>query len=84
MKRLRAFFVGLGDGWRQPRYLNTSTNVDHLAKVVRPSFEDWDHSVYDYLDRGINIGQFLRAGRKSQAWQEGYWPFHHHLKDREE
>jgi hypothetical protein len=63
---IRAFFYGIPDGWNQPYYLNTSRNVDHL-------FSGSD-DVYGALDAGINVGQLLRAGSNSQAWQEGYWP----------
>lgn len=61
-----AFIYGLQDGWRQPTYLSTSRNVDHL-------FEGSDR-IYEALDSGINIGQLLRAGTRSQTWNEGYWP----------
>lgn len=67
MRNLRAFMLGIRDGWSQPVGLSSSYNVDHL--------DDGKAAVHEWLDRGINIGQILRAGRKSEAWQERYWPF---------
>jgi hypothetical protein len=69
-RRYRAWGFGIRDGWHQPLDLSTSTNVDHLAE--QPG-EDTDHDVLDALDRGINLGQLLRAGRKSQAWRERWF-----------
>jgi hypothetical protein len=61
MNRLRAWTLGIRDGWNQPIVLSTSTNVDHLGDVQ------------ESLDRGINLGQLLRAGHRSQAARLGYW-----------
>lgn len=63
--RLTAWVLGIRDGWAQPLDLSTSRNTDHLG------------CVQESQDRGINLGQMLRAGRRSQAWREGYrkvWP----------
>jgi hypothetical protein len=62
---IRAFLYGVRDGWHQPTYLSTSRNVEHLG---------YDDDVYNTQDMGINVGQLLRAGTKSEAWQLGYWP----------
>lgn len=62
-----AFLLGVRDGWREPHDLSTSTNVEHL--------DDEYGMGQEWLDRGINIGQALRAGHRSQSWQEGFWPF---------
>lgn len=63
-----AVIYGIRDGWRQADYLHTSRNVEHLSEFGRTD------EVYNWQDGGINIGQLLRAGRKSQAWRENYWP----------
>jgi hypothetical protein len=53
--RIKAFLLGVGDGWRQPHALGSSTNVDHLAGPG-------DHGqTQEALDRGINLGQRLRS-----------------------
>lgn len=64
-----AFLHGVRDGWQQPHYLSTSRNMEHLEVFGKTS------EVYNTQDGGINIGQLLHAGTKSQAWAEGYWPF---------
>lgn len=61
-----ALILGIRDGWHQPTDLCWSTNVDHL--------ETDKGDVHDTLDKGINLGQLLRAGTSSQTWEEGYWP----------
>ena len=53
---IKAFVLGVGDGWRQPHELRTSTNVDHLGDVQ------------ESLDRGICWGQVLRSPRHHQRW----------------
>lgn len=63
MDLIRTILAGLRDGWTQPHELSTSTNVD-----------DWG-AKYETLDRAISVGQFLRAGRRSEAWEQRYWPF---------
>lgn len=63
-----AFAYGIRDGWRQPHHLSTSRNMDALAEFGRTD------EVYNWQDGGINIGQLARAGRKSQAYAERYWP----------
>lgn len=70
INRLRAWALGVRDGWRQPLDLSTSTNVDHLN-------DDHLNDVQDSQDRGINLGQLLRAGHRSQAARERWfrvWP----------
>lgn len=67
LNNLKAFVLGVKDGWNQPFELTSSFNVDHLVDD-----DDFGDSVYESLDRGINFGQFIRAGRASQAWTEGY------------
>lgn len=69
--KTRAFFYGLRDGWEQPYDVSSSRNVDHLVDVSKSTGTD----AYEWLDRGINVGQALRAGRKSQSYSERYWPF---------
>lgn len=51
--RVRAFAYGVRDGWRQPYEVSISYNVEHL--------DDGRGLVYNDQDRGINIGQRLRA-----------------------
>lgn len=65
----RAVAIGFADGWSQPIELSTSTNVEHLVDPASP-----EEDVFDLQDRGINLGQIARAGRKSQAWRERWWP----------
>lgn len=67
LRNLRAFVLGFRDGWSQPTDLGSSYNVDHL--------DDGRGSAFEWLDRGINMGQFARAGRGSQSWEGRYWPF---------
>lgn len=52
---LRAFAYGVRDGWQQPHEVSISRNVEHL--------DDGTGTVYDDQDRGINLGQMLRAPR---------------------
>lgn len=66
-KKVRVFLLGLKDGWMQPHELNTSTNVDHLSTTPLSGGE-----LQNCLDWGVNWGQLLRAGKASQALQEGY------------
>jgi hypothetical protein len=49
---IRAFLAGLADGWDQPRYLS-----------VGLSFGDSRDEAYD---RGVNVGQFIRAPFRHQ------------------
>lgn len=65
--RARVFWSGVRDGFRQPHDLTWSTNVDHVQGVR------WDPQ--EVLDGGINVGQFLRSGFRSQSWRERFWPF---------
>lgn len=51
---LKAFVLGVRDGWRQPYEVNSSRNVDHLH-------HDDNGNVFDNQDRGINLGQVLRS-----------------------
>lgn len=64
----RAFLYGVRDGWDEPYHLSTSRNMDHLLEL------GGDDRVYNTQDRGINVGQLVRAGRNSEAWQLNYWP----------
>ncbi|MBO0676818.1 hypothetical protein JRC04_05015 [Mycolicibacterium sp. S2-37] len=59
----KAFLLGFRDGWEQPEYLSTSRNVDHLY------VEGGDP--WDWQDRGINVGQRVRAPRRYQRFEEG-------------
>ena len=52
---LNAWVLGVRDGRNQPYALSTSTNVEHLMG----EHDDW--TVEDSLDRGINLGQWLRS-----------------------
>ena len=77
MKELRAFWAGLKDGWRQPYELSTSSNMLYLVNQVFGS-DEWVEQAWillEAVDKGASIGQFLRAGTKSESWREGYWPF---------
>lgn len=65
LMKLRAFLSGVKDGFEQPLLVNSSTNLDHLDG-------DGEMDLYESQDRGVNLGQFLRAGTKSEAWNEGY------------
>lgn len=70
--RFRAFCYGIRDGWEQPYQVNSSRNLDHLYDTYPGAAED---DLLDTEDRGINVGQFLRAGRKAESYVNGYWPF---------
>ena len=72
LAKARAFLYGLRDGWEQPYVVNSSRNLDHLYDTYPGSAED---DLLDVEDRGINVGQFLRAGRRSESYEQGYWPF---------
>lgn len=67
---MRAFLIGVVDGWEQPHAIDYSRNVDHLCKhdCAKKCGHNWQ-------DRGINVGQFLRAGFRSESWRLRYWPF---------
>ena len=52
------------DGFLAPYDASITTNVEHLDHAL-----DNAQEVYD---SGLNLGQFLRAGRASQAVQEGF------------
>lgn len=65
-----AFYWGFRDGWEQPYELVSSANIEHLTN------DRYDlMRVQEWLDHGINVGQSLRAGSKSQADRERYVPF---------
>ena len=64
--------AGFSDGWSQPHDLSTSTNIDHLRL---DGDDERSQGWIELLDRWINIGQFARAGFRSQPWREGWWPF---------
>lgn len=59
----QAYRHGVQDGFRQPFNLVWTQNVEHLL--------DAQPEAQDVLDAGANMGQFLRAGRLSQAAAEG-------------
>lgn len=65
-----AFAIGVRDGWEQPLELRSSRNVEFLMGATSP-----ESDVMDVQDKGINIGQALRAGRHAQSWRERWWPF---------
>lgn len=69
---LTAWLLGVRDGWRQPYDLSSSTNVDHLDAEGATFHYVCGVDVYYALDCGINLGQILRAGRRSEAWVNGY------------
>lgn len=52
-RNLKAWLLGIRDGWEQPRELSTSLNVEHL--------DDGEGWVYDSHDAGINLGQWIRS-----------------------
>ncbi|KQP81594.1 hypothetical protein [Aeromicrobium sp. Leaf291] len=58
LAHLRAWVLGIRDGWAQPLALHVSWNVDHLV----PRRGDAQES----LDAGINLGQRLRAPRRHE------------------
>ena len=58
MSRMQAALAGFRDGWSQPHDLSSTASVD------------WD--VQEWLDWGANLGQFARAGFRSQSWEERY------------
>ena len=64
---LHVLRMGFIDGWAQPHSLISSWNVSHIETLS-------EDTALTVLDRGINLGQLARAGTKSEAWQEGYWP----------
>ena len=66
---LRIARAGFGDGWREPHDLSTSTNIDWLLGRDATLQEEIE------FERWLNIGQFARAGFRSQPWREGFWPF---------
>ena len=68
IRRLRAWAYGVRDGWQQPHDLSSSRNVEHL--FAKDGDED---GILSAQDRGINLGQILRAGRRSQAARERWW-----------
>lgn len=64
---LQVLRMGFSDGWSQPYSLNYSWTVSHIETLS-------ENTAQELLDRGINLGQLARAGIKSEAWREGYWP----------
>jgi len=70
--KTRAFAYGLRDGWEQPYDVGSSQNLDHLYETYPGAAED---DLLDVQDKGINVGQFLRAGRKAESFENRYWPF---------
>lgn len=67
---LVAYYWGFRDGWEQPYELAWSKNIEHLTSDRHDLM-----AVQEALDRGINMGQSLRGGRRSQADREGFVPF---------
>lgn len=60
----QAYLLGVLDGFAQPYFLTSSYNVDEFYD------EDDKLDIQEIQDRGISLGQFLRAGYKSQASKE--------------
>lgn len=52
--QIKAWALGIRDGWAQPYDLSTSTNVDHLRHARKQDPQESQ-------DRGINLGQWLRS-----------------------
>jgi hypothetical protein len=61
LRSLRAFLRGVRDGWRQPRELSTSSNVDDLLHYVITHRGRRNNDPYFAQDQGINLGQWLRS-----------------------
>lgn len=59
---VRAFALGFADGWVQPHYLGSSTNVEHLPGNYNANQEA--------LDAGINWGQRIRSPRHHQRLED--------------
>jgi hypothetical protein len=53
IRHLRAYSLGMRDGWQQPHRLATSLNIEHLP--------GYDYLMQDSFDAGINLGQWLRS-----------------------
>lgn len=70
MRRLITFWIGFRDGWAQPWELVWSRNIEHLTDEDYPL-----PAALEVLDRGINLGQSLRGGHRSQADREGLVPW---------
>lgn len=62
---VRAWLLGIRDGWNQPRFVSTSANVDHLYR------DDVEGDPQESLDRGINLGQWLRSPLNHEQQEEG-------------
>lgn len=58
----KAWLLGVRDGWRQPHDLSSSINVDHL--------DSGDGMAQESLDRGANLGQWLRSPLNHQLPEE--------------
>lgn len=54
---LRAWALGVRDGWEQPFSLDSTTNIEHLADLSNPDY----FLLMDSLDGGCNAGQWLRS-----------------------
>lgn len=55
LRYLRAYVLGIRDGWNQPFEVSTSYNVDHLYRAGDKK------DVHNTHDAGINLGQWLRS-----------------------
>lgn len=67
---LVAYYWGFRDGWEQPWELVSSANIAYLTDETHDLL-----TMQEWLDRGANMGQSLRGGRRSQADREGFVPF---------
>lgn len=72
LTKIKVWCAGFRDGWTQPYDLASSTNVDVYDDITTD--EQW-LDLQETLDYGINWGQTLRGGARSQADQEGYVPY---------
>ena len=62
---IKAWLYGIADGWNQPYGMSTSRNVDHL--------DDGYGTAAEAHDRGANLGQLIRAGHRSEAFENRYF-----------
>jgi len=59
---VRAFCMGFGDGWRQPQYLSSTWNVEHLPGCFADNQEA--------LDIGATWGQRVRSPLHHQRLED--------------
>jgi hypothetical protein len=65
-RHLKAYLLGIRDGWDQPHDLSTSTNVEHLEVSDTSDIPGAQES----LDAGINLGQWLRSPLNHQKKED--------------